>query len=101
MLFVVSKHLRSAIAEIRNLVTDGFQFFQESRGAKGSRCFFAARDQSGCPRTPPDQCAHYRLTYNIALSGAPPSASPFIPGSEKAPAALRAAGLLEKLKAIG
>jgi arginase len=42
-----------------------------------------------------------RQPNKIALIGAPSSAAAFTPGSEKAPAALRAAGLLEKLKAIG
>lgn len=42
-----------------------------------------------------------RQPNKIALIGAPSSAAAFNPGSEKAPAALRAAGLLEKLKTIG
>jgi arginase len=42
-----------------------------------------------------------RQPNKIALIGAPSSAAAFSPGSEKAPAALRAAGLIEKLKDIG
>jgi arginase len=42
-----------------------------------------------------------RQPNKIALIGAPSSAAAFVPGSEKAPAALRAAGLVEKLQAIG
>jgi arginase len=42
-----------------------------------------------------------RQPNKIALIGAPSSAAAFSPGSEKAPAALRAAGLVEKLQAIG
>ena len=42
-----------------------------------------------------------RQPNRIALIGAPSSAAAFGPGSEKAPAALRAAGLVEKLHAIG
>jgi arginase len=42
-----------------------------------------------------------RQPNKIALIGAPSSAAAFSPGSEKAPAALRAAGLVEKLKGIG
>ena len=42
-----------------------------------------------------------RQPNKIALIGAPSSAAAFAPGSEKAPAALRAAGLVEKLQAIG
>lgn len=42
-----------------------------------------------------------RHPNKIALIGAPSSAAAFAPGSEKAPAALRAAGLVEKLRAIG
>lgn len=42
-----------------------------------------------------------RQPNKIALIGAPSSAAAFSPGSEKAPAALRAAGLLEKLQSIG
>jgi arginase len=42
-----------------------------------------------------------RHPNKIALIGAPSSAAAFAPGSEKAPAALRSAGLLEKLEAIG
>jgi arginase len=42
-----------------------------------------------------------RQPNKIALIGAPSSAAAFGPGSEKAPAALRAAGLVEKLQAIG
>jgi arginase len=42
-----------------------------------------------------------RQPKKIALIGAPSSAAGFAPGSEKAPAALRAAGLAEKLQAIG
>ena len=42
-----------------------------------------------------------RQPNKIALIGAPSSAAAFGAGSEKAPAALRAAGLIEKLQAIG
>jgi len=42
-----------------------------------------------------------RQPNNIALIGAPSSAAAFSPGSEKAPAALRAAGLAEKLQSSG
>lgn len=42
-----------------------------------------------------------RHTKKIALIGAPSSAAAFLPGSEKAPAALRAAGLVEKLQNAG
>jgi arginase len=42
-----------------------------------------------------------RHPNKIALIGAPSSAAAFARGSEKAPAALRAAGLVEKLQAIG
>ena len=42
-----------------------------------------------------------RQPNKIALIGAPSSAAGFGPGSEKAPAALRAAGLIERLQAIG
>jgi arginase len=42
-----------------------------------------------------------RQPKKIALIGAPSSAAAFSAGSEKAPAALRAAGLLEKLQAAG
>jgi arginase len=42
-----------------------------------------------------------RQPKKIALIGAPSSAAAFFPGSEKAPAALRAAGLVEKLQAAG
>ena len=42
-----------------------------------------------------------RQPNKIALIGAPSSAAGFGPGSEKAPAALRAAGLIEKLQSIG
>ena len=42
-----------------------------------------------------------RQTKKIALIGAPSSAAAFLPGSEKAPAALRAAGLVERLKSAG
>jgi arginase len=42
-----------------------------------------------------------RQPNKIALIGAPSSAAAFLPGSEKAPAALRAAGLVEKLQSIG
>ncbi|HEY2457805.1 MAG TPA: arginase family protein [Candidatus Acidoferrum sp.] len=42
-----------------------------------------------------------RQPNKIALIGAPSSAAAFAPGSEKAPAALRKAGLVEKLKSIG
>ena len=42
-----------------------------------------------------------RQPNKIALIGAPSSAAGFAPGTEKAPAALRAAGLVEKLQAIG
>jgi arginase len=42
-----------------------------------------------------------RQPKKIALIGAPSSAAGFAPGTEKAPAALRTAGLIEKLQAIG
>ena len=42
-----------------------------------------------------------RQPKNIALIGAPSSAAAFLPGSEKAPAALRAAGLVERLQSAG
>jgi arginase len=42
-----------------------------------------------------------RQPNKIALIGAPTSAAAFGPGSEKAPAALRAAGLVEKLQSVG
>jgi len=42
-----------------------------------------------------------RQPNKIALIGAPSSAAGFAPGTEKAPAALRAAGLIEKLQSIG
>jgi arginase len=42
-----------------------------------------------------------RQPKKIALIGAPSSAAGFAPGTEKAPAALRTAGLVEKLQAIG
>jgi arginase len=42
-----------------------------------------------------------RQPKKIALIGAPSSAAGFAPGTEKAPAALRTAGLAEKLQAIG
>jgi len=42
-----------------------------------------------------------RQPKKIALIGAPSSAAAFSAGSEKAPAALRAAGLIEKLQAVG
>lgn len=42
-----------------------------------------------------------RHSKKIALIGAPFSAAAFLPGSEKAPAALRAAGLVEKLQNAG
>jgi arginase len=42
-----------------------------------------------------------RQPNKIALIGAPSSAAAFAPGSEKAPAALRKAGLVEKLQSIG
>jgi arginase len=42
-----------------------------------------------------------RQPKKIALIGAPSSAAAFSPGSEKAPAALRAAGIVEKLQAAG
>jgi arginase len=42
-----------------------------------------------------------RQPKKIALIGACSSAAAFLPGTEKAPAALRAAGLAEKLKNIG
>jgi arginase len=42
-----------------------------------------------------------RQSKKIALIGACSSAAAFLPGSEKAPQALRAAGLIEKLKNIG
>ena len=42
-----------------------------------------------------------RQPKKIALIGAPSSAAAFLAGSEKAPAALRAAGLVEKLQSAG
>jgi len=42
-----------------------------------------------------------RQPKKIALIGAPSSAAAFLPGSEKAPAALRAAGLVERLQSSG
>lgn len=42
-----------------------------------------------------------RQPKKIALIGAPSSAAAFLAGSEKAPAALRAAGLVEKLQGAG
>ena len=42
-----------------------------------------------------------RQPNKIALVGAPSSAAAFMPGSEKAPAALCAAGLIERLQSIG
>jgi arginase len=42
-----------------------------------------------------------RQPKKIALIGAPSSAAAFAPGSEKAPAALRAAGLVERLQSAG
>ena len=42
-----------------------------------------------------------RQPNKIALIGAPSSAAGFGPGSEKAPAALRAGGLIERLQSIG
>ena len=42
-----------------------------------------------------------RQPNKIAIIGAPSSAAAFLPGSEKAPAALRAAGLMERLQSIG
>jgi arginase len=42
-----------------------------------------------------------RQPNKIALIGAPSSAAAFLPGSEKSPAALRAAGLIERLQSIG
>lgn len=42
-----------------------------------------------------------RQPKKIALIGAPSSAAAFMPGSEKAPAALRAAGLLDRLQGAG
>ena len=42
-----------------------------------------------------------RQQKKIALIGAPSSAAAFLPGSEKAPAALRAAGLVERLQNAG
>jgi arginase len=42
-----------------------------------------------------------RQPNRIALVGAPSSAAAFAPGLEKAPAAIRAAGLIEKLQSIG
>lgn len=42
-----------------------------------------------------------RQPNKIAIIGAPSSAAAFLAGSEKAPAALRAAGLVERLQSIG
>jgi arginase len=42
-----------------------------------------------------------RQQKKIALIGAPSSAAAFLPGSEKAPAALRSTGLIERLQSAG
>ena len=42
-----------------------------------------------------------RQANKLALIGAPSSAAGFAPGTEKAPAALRSAGLVERLRSIG
>ena len=42
-----------------------------------------------------------RQPNKIAIIGAPSSAAAFLPGSEKAPAALRTAGIVERLQSIG
>jgi arginase len=42
-----------------------------------------------------------RQPNKIAIIGAPSSAAAFLPGSEKAPGALRAAGIVERLQSIG
>jgi arginase len=42
-----------------------------------------------------------RQPNKLAIIGAPTSAAAFLPGSEKAPAALRAAGIIERLQSIG
>ncbi|GAC1701388.1 MAG: arginase [Candidatus Acidiferrum sp.] len=42
-----------------------------------------------------------RQSNKIALIGAPSSAAAFLPGTEKAPAAIRAAGLVERLQRVG
>jgi arginase len=42
-----------------------------------------------------------RQQKKIALIGAPSSAAAFLPGSEKSPAALRSAGLIERLQSAG
>jgi arginase len=42
-----------------------------------------------------------RQPNKIALIGAPSSAAAFLPGSEKAPTVLRAAGIVERLQSIG
>lgn len=42
-----------------------------------------------------------RQPNKIAIIGAPSSAAAFLPGSEKAPAAIRAAGIVERLQSIG
>ena len=42
-----------------------------------------------------------RQPNKLALIGAPSSAAGFLPGTEKAPAAFRAAGIVEKLQSIG
>jgi len=42
-----------------------------------------------------------RQPNKIAIIGAPSSAAAFLPGSEKAPASLRAAGIVERLQSIG
>src|SRR5207248_4402593 len=42
-----------------------------------------------------------RQPKRIALIGAPSSAAALLPGTEKAPAALRAAGLVERLQSAG
>lgn len=42
-----------------------------------------------------------RQPNKIAIIGAPSSAAAFLPGSEKAPAALRSSGLIQRLQSIG
>jgi arginase len=42
-----------------------------------------------------------RQPSKIAIIGAPSSAAAFLPGSEKAPAALRGAGIVQRLQSIG
>jgi len=42
-----------------------------------------------------------RQPNKIAIIGAPSSAAAFLPGGEKAPAAVRAAGLIERLQSVG